>query len=238
MNILIKLTFIFILISTGSCNPKSDDEQENNPDGNYQQGWNFETNGIPVLIQADYLELGKISQISKFRSGEGHNYSDAFESCRSMKHYFMPKSNDQASTIKIMSPLNGTISKLTEEWAGTQVEIQSKEYPDFHVIIFHINLIHPLVTGDSIKTNQVLGYHIGPQTWSDIAIGCTSNKGWKLVSYFDCMADSIFDHYKTRGASNRSDFIISKNDRDAHPLTCSGESFVSGGGLADWVQLN
>ncbi len=235
-NTLILLVVIFLF--SGSCNPKADDDQENKPDSNQQQGWNFETKGIPIFIQSDYLELDKISQISKFRSSEGHNYSDAFESCRSMKHYFTPKSNDLASTIKIVSPLTGTISKLTEEWAGTQVEIQSKEFPDFHVIIFHINQIRALALGDSVKANQFLGYHIGPQTWSDIAIGCTSNKGWKLVSYFDCMPDSIFNHYKNRGISNKSDFIISKDERDNHPISCSGEAFISDGGLTNWVQLN
>ena len=232
------LLVVLILFALESCNPKNDDESENNSEDIQPTGWNFETNGIPIFIYADYLELDKISQISKFRSSEGHDYSDAFESCRSMKHYFVPKSNDIAASIKIVSPVKGTISRLTEEWAGTQVEIQSKEYPDFHVIIFHINLIHPLALGDSISLNQVLGYHIGPQTWSDIAIGCTSTKGWKLVSYFDCLADSIFGHYKIRGISSRSDFIISKSDRDSHPNSCSGEAFLSDGSLTNWVQLN
>lgn len=46
-----------------------------------------DSNGIPRFVQTDYIELAKIDRISRFRSGEGHDYSDNFESCRSMKHY-------------------------------------------------------------------------------------------------------------------------------------------------------
>src|SRR5262249_2384306 len=41
---------------------------------------------IPKFLQADYIDLCQIGSISKFRSSEEHDYSDAFESCRSMKH--------------------------------------------------------------------------------------------------------------------------------------------------------
>ena len=44
--------------------------------------------GIPQIIDNDWINLDKIAQISKFRSGAGHDYSDDFERNRSMKHYF------------------------------------------------------------------------------------------------------------------------------------------------------
>ena len=42
--------------------------------------YDVDANGIPKFVTVDYIELGKIYRISKFRSGEGHYYSDDFES--------------------------------------------------------------------------------------------------------------------------------------------------------------
>ena len=44
----------------------------------------------PIFASSDYINLAKISRVSRFRSGEGHDHSDDFESCRSMKHYYHP----------------------------------------------------------------------------------------------------------------------------------------------------
>src|SRR5258708_5244428 len=52
------------------------------------QIFNVEAGGIPRIVEADYIDLSKIVSISKFRSAQGHDYCDDFESCRSMKHYF------------------------------------------------------------------------------------------------------------------------------------------------------
>ena len=53
--------------------------------------YDVDLNGIPQFVSTNVMDLVNISQISKFRSGAGHDYSDDFESCRSMKHYFIPK---------------------------------------------------------------------------------------------------------------------------------------------------
>jgi hypothetical protein len=50
-----------------------------------QETYDLNSNGIPRFVQADYIELAKIGQISRFRSGVGHEYSDAIEFCRSMQ---------------------------------------------------------------------------------------------------------------------------------------------------------
>ena len=106
---------------------------------------------LPEFVDVNYIELDKIHRISKFRSGEGHDYSDDFESCRSMKHYFQPDSSVDWSLIKIYSPVSGVIVRLYEEWAGTQLQIQSSKYPDFTFIIFHVNLSNPLNEGDVVE---------------------------------------------------------------------------------------
>ena len=200
--------------------------------------YDIDANGIPQFVGADYVELNNIQLISKFRSGIGHDYSDDFESCRSMKHYFLPNDGMDWSALKIFSPVNGTVDGIHEEWAGTQVQIKSEEYPAFFFIIFHVNLTDSLNVGDIIAAGQQIGTHIGSQTMSDIAVEVSTPNGWKLVSYFDVMTDSVFQDYQARGLTSRNDAIIFKETRDADPLACNGEEFIGNGNLENWVSLN
>lgn len=191
----------------------------------------------PKFIAVNYIELDKIERISKFRSGIGHDYSDDSESCRSMKHYFQPKNTVDWSLVKIFSPVDGKVVRIFDEWAGTQVQIQSKTVQSCTIIIFHIALQKQLIVGDSISAGQLLGMHIGSQTMSDIAIGFSLQNKWRLVSYFDVISDSLFQQYSTKGISSRTQCIISKEVRDADSLRCSGETFGSSGTLENWVVL-
>lgn len=219
------------IMLVAGCSKKSTSPTEN-------ETYNVDANGIPKFAAVDYIELDKIYRISKFRSSVGHSYWDDFESCRSLKHYFEPKGDADWSTIKIYSPVKGTVSRLIEEWAGTQVQIKSTQYPAFFFIIFHINLANPLKVGDMINAGQQLGMHIGSQTMSDIAVGVNTPDGWKLVSYFSVMTDSVFQGYQARGVSSRDVMIISKEARDADTLTCDGDTFTNSGHIENWVILN
>ncbi len=183
----------------------------------------------PAQVQAtaDYIELGRIVRISRFRSGVGHDYSDSYESCRSMKHYFVPGSYP----VKIFSPVSGTIGYLTAEWAGTQVGIRAGSRT---FIIFHVNVWSSIKVGDSVTAGQQIGTHIGSQTWSDIAV----REGDRLLSYFEVMTDAVFQNYRSRGVNARSDLVISRAARDAAPLTCSGDAFLNEGTIPNWVNLN
>ncbi len=190
------------------------------------------------FIKVDYIELDKIERISKFRSGIGHDYRDDAESCRSMKHYYQPKNKVAWSSVKIFSPVGGTVVRLFDEWAGTQVQIRPYDQPLFTIIIFHIALQKMLTAGDSVTAGQQLGTHIGSQTMSDIAVGYSQQNQWKLFSYFDVMSDSLFQMYTDRGVPSRNSCIISEAARDADPLNCSGELFRTSGTLENWVNLN
>jgi hypothetical protein len=193
---------------------------------------------VPLnFINTDYIELNKIEQISKFRSGIGHDYRDDAESCRSMKHYYQPLGNISWSSVKIFSPVGGKIVRTFDEWAGTQVWIQPSKQPAFTIMIFHIALLKPLAVGDSVTAGEQLGTHIGSQTMSDIAVGYSSGKTWQLVSYFSVMSDSLFKSYSSRGITSRSDLMISRTARDADPLNCNGETFGTSGTLENWVLL-
>lgn len=196
------------------------------------------SNGIPHFVSTDYIELEKIEAVSRFRSSAGHDYSDEFESCRSMKHYFQPGAGVEWGDILIRSPVDGIIVSLREEWAGTQMRIKSTVQPAFYFTIFHIALSPPLSEGDTVYDGQLLGTHIGNQTMSDIAVEVSTPEGQRLVSYFDVMEDTLFTNYIARGVSARSDLIITQAERDADPLTCDGETFLTYGTLPNWVNLS
>lgn len=194
--------------------------------------------GQARFVEADYIELSKIYCISRFRSGIGHDYSDDFESCRSMKHYYQPQASVNWGDIKIYSPVDGVVSQKFEEWAGTQVWIQSSAYPEFEFRIFHINLDPEIDIGSTVFAGQQLGTHIGSQTMSDIAVSLDTPEGRRLISYFDVMSDSLFQNYQLRGLTSRDELIISEAERDEDPLTCIGEEFLNSGNLENWVILS
>lgn len=202
--------------------------------------YDLNSNGIPRFVESDYIELAKIERISRFRSGVGHDYSDGFESCRSMKHYFQPSNTVNWASIQIRSPVAGTVSRLDQErlaGGGTQVRIKSRDFPAFCFILFHVRTNGPVSVGDFVSAGQLLGTHVGTQSTSDIAVGVSTPAGWRLLSYFDVMTDSLFATYQARGINSRIDVIISKEARDADPLTCNGGKFASPGNLPNWVTL-
>jgi hypothetical protein len=84
--------------------------------------YDIATRGVPQFVNTNYIDIAKVSSISKFRSSAGHDYSDVtqfgtdalkdsagkVEGCRSMKHYFAAPD----STVKIFAPVAGTISSI------------------------------------------------------------------------------------------------------------------------------
>lgn len=230
---------IFMIIIVTSCKPSTENGDTNgNGDGNGNGTYDVDALGIPRFVTVNYLNLAKIYRISKFRSSVGHDYSDDFEDCRSMKHYFQPKNTLNWSTVEIYSPVDGTVLALDEGWAGTQVRIKSTEFPAFIFILFHVNLTGSFNVGQDVFAGQRLGNHIGSQTMSDIAIGVNTPNGWKYISYFNAITDSLFTEYQARGITNRNAFIISELARDTDPLICDGEDFITFGSLPNWVVLN
>lgn len=227
------------------CKKDDDSTLVQNNDGN--QTYDIQAKGIPRFVSVDYIQLEKIARISKFRSGIGHDYSDDFEYCRSMKHYFQPKDTTDWTTVMIYSPVEGTIIHLINEWAGTKITICSKIQPAFFFDIFHINLASSFKEGDVLQAGQLLGHHIGSQTMSDIAVGVqvpqkgpksTSAAGWQLISYFDVITDPVFLNYQNRGLMLRADAAISKAARDADSLQCSGDTFATEGTIENWITLH
>jgi hypothetical protein len=211
------------------------------------------SSGVPQFINTDFVDLANdIEDISLFRSAAGHDYSDSFESCRSMKHYFAPPLPKRVNNmVPVYSPINGQIVNLmTEEDNFTddgvtnqKVLIKSSDYPELIITIFHIDLSDPslavganLVAGQQIGFARMVSAAYGTAHDFDIAIHASTPNGIKYVSYFDTMTDSLFSDYINWGGGGitRSAFIISQAERDADPLTCSGETFTSFGNLQNW----
>ena len=202
--------------------------------------WDIDKDGIPKFINTNYIELPKIYRISKYRSSVGHDYSDSYEHCRSMKHYFEPKSNIDWTTVKIYSPVSGIITRVEpESIRGYEIEIASDAYPAFRISIFHINLQGTRNVNDKISAGELLGTHTGSQTYSDISVivNDPARQG-RMVSYFDVITDQVFSEFSTYGIISRAVMIIPKSERDANPLTCSGDTFTSSDPLESWVILN
>ena len=203
----------------------------------------------PRFVTHEFTQLEKIGQISKFRSGAGHDFSDDSETCRSMKHYYAPKPEHINNEIEIYSPVDGFIVEMWEDQRGEesatdhQVHIQSEEYPAFTIRLFHV-IIDDLNVGDEVEAGQFLGYaymadqndHVANDF--DIAVHVRTRDGRRYIPYFDILSDEVFQAYIDRGATSRAQFIITKEERDANPLSCDGEWFTTSGSDADWVQLN
>ncbi len=178
--------------------------------------------GIPKFVNVNYIDVSKISQISKFRSSAGHDYHDDAESCRSMKHYFIAPD----ATTAIVSPIAGTVTRLNNDFDGKQVQITSDLQPGFIFILFHVNLAKPLAVGDHIAEGQPLGTHVGTQTFSDIAVAVNTPKDYRLISYFETLTDNAFAVFQARGIASRSQMSFTKAERDAAPYRCQGEDFA------------
>ena len=199
--------------------------------------WDVDARGVPPLIEADYIDLSGVSTISRFRSSIGHDYSDAFEACRSMKHYFVPRDAATAATIGITAPVSGRVVRLLDEWAGTQIHLRPDSFPAFTVIMFHVRPSRPLAVGDAVHAGAAIGTHVGSQTFSDIAIAVNTPAGFRLVSWVHALADSVWMRYQARGLTSRDELVISRAQRDDDPLACDGQAFVDRGSIPDWITL-
>jgi hypothetical protein len=200
-------------------------------------GVKVDVNNPPQFIQADFIDLSKITTISKYRSGEGHDFSGNGETCRSMKHYFspnidvtikpqkdsdgrtLPPSPDGVHDIDIFSPVDGMITDIQSERLpiGEQIYIEPMNAKDFTVRLFHVYKVDGIKKGASVKAGQKIGV-ISGYSATDISV---EGGRYQYVSYFQVMPDTIFESYKKRGASSRNDFIFSKDYRDAHPVPCN-----------------
>ena len=198
--------------------------------------------GPPKVLDANYIDLSKIDRISRFRSTVGHAYvGGTGETCRSMKHYYQPFWPDvDWTTVDIYAPASGTILTIANDgvW-GKRILLRPRDLPAMYVTLFHVNLDPWVAVNGWLDAGERIGNHASNNTSSDIAVMFGDFETGTLVSYFETMTDAVFEEYKDRGVSSRSAFIITKEERDADAIQCSGQGqFTEHGELEDWVVLN
>jgi hypothetical protein len=200
---------------------------------------------LPRFVGHHVSAPALVTAISRLRSSEGHDYADDFETCRSMKHYFMFSAADW-STVPIHSPVDGRVVERYDEWAGAKLVIRSTEQHAFFFELFHVVSDALPVVGDVVTAGQLLGHHYGTQTYSDVAVGVQTAvdgpndyiQGRRYVSYFAVLTDALFAEWVTRGVPSLDALVISAAERDANPLDCDpGGAFTSADALAAWVTL-
>jgi len=65
-----------------------------NPDHQFGSGGladdlkTWASTALPQFITASHIDISDVASVSRFRSAAGHDFSDSFETCCSMKHYF------------------------------------------------------------------------------------------------------------------------------------------------------
>jgi hypothetical protein len=157
-----------------------------------------------------------------------------------MKHYYEPKSSVDWTSVDIYAPATGTIAGLRPDGAaGYQIRIRPRDVPAFDVALFHVDIDSGLIKGKWIRAGEHLGRHASSFTMSDIAVSSGGKEEGTLISYFEVMTDDVFALYQARGVSSPQDAIITKEERDADPVPCTGEQqFTVHGTINDWVVLN
>lgn len=189
----------------------------------------------PKFIQHDIVDLKNIFSISKYRSAEGHDFSDGSETCRSMKHYYnqqfdaavgeaagrnngIPPQPNGTTDVTIYAPVDGTISRIEAERMpiGEQLYITPDKAKKYTIRLFHVFKSSGIAQGTHVSAGQKIGV-ISKGVSMDISV----ETGNRYVSYFNVMSDSVFATYKERGAKGREDFILTKDYRDNHPVPCN-----------------
>jgi len=191
---------------------------------------------VPQFIQAHFVDVDKLTMVSKYRSGIGHDASSDGEDCRSMRHYHgfnHPEVNDQEEKAKYRydtySPVNGRIMSISgDESQQMNIRPDDKSANGIEIRIDNVSADPSLKYFSKVKAGQKIGESLG---MAEITITYNRIFGTQGFSYYELLPDYLFDDYQKAAGRNitRDDFIISKEYRDAHPLQCEdswGQWFI------------
>lgn len=216
-------------------------------------------------ISANFTELNKIREISKYRSCAGHTTvpQDGIESRRSMKHYFKVKDEYLGDdTVAIYAPFDGIVTTVRQDLAdGLEGEIWIVPDDIFAFMppvgrwsfsVQHIYVRDGLQRGDSIQAGELIGYAAvggGVRNTFDIvyAKGALFPKkidNWnspfkELDSVFNHVSENVFEQYKSSGVESVNEMIISREERDKNPCIYAddGPYFMDQDNPKNWTVL-
>lgn len=215
----------------------------------------------PPQLIANFVDLNKVRQITKFRACTGHTTvpQDGREMKRNMKHYIIlyPEYNKE-NFVEVYAPYDGYIALLFGE---EEIWIAPKRKSLLNIIpinqwMFSVTHVKPregLKWGDKVKAGELIGYGTfsvsEPETPSFDAVYGTMSIPPKKVDNWNSPfgdLDSIFNHmsievlaqYEQKGVTHEN-IIISKEERDNDPCIYrdTGPYFKSKGSSNDRVEL-
>lgn len=222
----------------------------------------------PPKIVANFLDINKVRQISKYRSCTGHTTvpQDGREMKRNMKHYIevYPELRKEEA-VEIYSPYDGFISVIRadmkdrlegEIWIAPDRGILTI-LPPFYLWMFSFEHVQPrkgLKIGDKVKAGELIGYAsflVEERTdpTFDVIYGTMGLRMGKLDNWnspfgnldsvFDHMSEEVFDQYQKRGIT-RKKIIVSKEERDSDPCVYrdQGPYFQDDKSKTNWVVLS
>ena len=134
-------------------------------------------------------------------------------------------------SIKFFAPADGVIQDLGEEH---QFVVESTKYPGYYFKFHHVQLSPGLTNGSSVLAGQEIGTLAEEDAWGEIGVEVRiDSRKVYLLSFLQVAPDEVLDLYRTRGLTDASDVIITKEERDVHPLVCdrtSAAGWFEGGG--------
>lgn len=186
---------------------------------------------VPKFITNSFVDIDKIRQISKFRSGVGHDASFDGETCRSMRHYFgfigmnADKAEDKlAYHYDNYAPVSGRIMGISggkSENGTSQINIRPDDpkASGFEVRIDNIVPEKGLHNMSHVNAGDKIGESLG---MAEITIAYHYIWQDHGFSYFQVMTDDLFAKYQPAATLpvTRDSFYITREYRDAHPLQC------------------
>lgn len=203
----------------------------------------------PPKLVANFVDINKVKQISKYRSCAGHTTvpQDGREMKRNMKHYIevYPELRKE-ETVEIYSPYDGFISVIRADMAD-RLEGEIWIVPDrgiltilppFNLWMFSFEHVQPrkgLKVGDKVKAGELMGYAsflVTERTdptfdaiYGKMALPSVPKKLDNWNSPFSDL-DSVFDHMSDevyaqyqKRGITREKIIVSKDERDNNPCT-------------------
>lgn len=206
-------------------------------------------NQSPPKLVANFMDIDKIRQVSKYRSCTGHTVvpQDGREMKRNMKHYIEVYPDlRKEDTVELYSPYDGYISVIRADMADKlegEIWIAPERglgnfLPPFNLWMFSFEHMMPrkdLKMGSSVKAGELVGYasflvaeRASPTfdvIYGKMAVPSAPKKLDNWNSPFADL-DSIFNHMSEEVLAHyqlrgitRENIILSKEERDNNPCT-------------------
>lgn len=211
-------------------------------------GFGVDSDNPGQIITHNVANPSQLVEVSKFRSEAGHDFGGRGEWCLSMKHYFVATHDikkklaaisakreidapDGNNDITIYAPFDGYVTQMMKNpTAGYLIGFAPYKNHGLVLMLDHVFEIKrglhsgpiPFITfmASKVKAGEPIGkinsnegfdveLRVGGVPWSD---------NW--ASYFTGLTDKAYSEWTTVRDIPRSDYIITKNYREAHPLKC------------------